>query len=363
MIFVSIGRGGVKVTSSEWGSTADGTAVRRYTLSNSHGMKVRILSYGGIIQSLHVPDRRGRAENVVLGFDNLDDYIASSPYFGALIGRYANRIAKGTFTLDGETYSVPINDGPNALHGGTTGFDKAVWETTPFAQDKTAGIVLRHTSPAGEMGFPGTLTVQVTYTLDQKNNLRIDYRATTDAPTVLNLTNHSYFNLAGEGSGNIYQQQLKINAKRYTPTDATSIPTGEIAKVAGTPFDFRRATAIGKRIRSRDEQLVFARGYDLNWVLDRTPGTGLQLAARARDPKSGRVLTVSTTQPGLQFYSGNFIDGSLVGTSGRTYRQGDAFALETQHFPDSPNHPSFPTTVLRPGKTFNSSTIFGFSAR
>jgi aldose 1-epimerase len=355
--------GGVTVSSEPWGTAGDGAAVQRYMLTNSRKMQVCILSYGGVIQSLRVRDRRGRTENVVLGFDNLDDYIASSPYFGALVGRYANRIAKGTFTLDGQTYTVPINDGPNSLHGGTTGFDKAVWEATPIAQDKSAGIVLRHTSPAGDMGYPGTLSVQVTYTLDQKNNLRIDYRATTDAPTVVNLTNHAYFNLAGEGSGDIYSHQLKINAKRYTPTDATSIPTGEIAKVTGTPFDFRRSTEIGKRIRVRDEQLTFGRGYDHNWVLDRDPGTGLQVAARARDPKSGRVLTVSTTQPGLQFYSGNSIDGSLVGTSGRMYRQGDAFALETQHFPDSPNHPHFPTTVLRPGQTFASSTVFGFSAR
>ena len=354
--------GGVKVTSTAWG-TVDGAAVRRYTLTNSHGMKVRILSYGGIIQYLRVPDRHGHTKNVVLGFDNLDDYISSSPYFGATIGRYANRIAKGQFTLDGKTYQVPVNDGPNSLHGGTKGFDKVVWETTPFATNKTAGIVQRYTSPAGEMGYPGTLTTQVTYTLDQKNNLRMDYRATTDAPTVINLTNHAYFNLAGEGSGAIYDHRLKINAKKYTPIDATLIPTGAIPTVAGTPFDFRKSTAIGKRIRSGNQQMVYGRGYDHNWVLDRKPGTGLQRAARAVDPKSGRILTVSTTEPGIQFYSGNFLDGTLIGTSGRMYRQGDAFTLETQHFPDSPNHPNFPTTVLRPGQTFKSSTIYGFSAR
>ena len=355
--------GGVTVTSAPWGSTSDGTPVERYTLTNSHGMKVRILTYGGIIQSLRVPARNGRTANVVLGFDNLDDYIAKSPYFGATIGRYANRIARGRFSLDGTTYVLPINNDPNSLHGGTVGFDKHVWDTTPFTRNGTAGIVQRYTSPNGDMGYPGTLTTQVTYTLDQKNNLRMDYSATTDAPTIINLTNHAYFNLAGEGSGDVYAQQLKINAKKYTPIDATLIPTGEIARVAGTPLDFRKRTAIGKRIRSGNQQMVFARGYDHNWVLDRSAGTGLQRAALARDPKSGRVLTVSTTEPGLQFYSGNFLDGTLVGTSGRMYRQGDAFTLETQHYPDSPNHPNFPSTVLRPGQTFASSTVYGFSTR
>jgi aldose 1-epimerase len=350
------------VTSAPWGETGDGTPVRRYTLKNSHGMTVRILTYGGIIQSLRVPDRRGRTKNVVLGFDNLEDYISDSPYFGAIIGRYANRIADATFTLDGKTYRLPVNDDPNTLHGGTKGFDKVVWSATPISTRKTAGVVLKHTSPDGDMGFPGTLTTQVTYTLNQKNQLRMDYRATTDAPTVINLTNHAYFNLAGEGSGDIYDQKLRIWAKRYTPVNATLIPTGQIAPVAGTPFDFRKSTAIGKRIRQGNQQLIYGRGYDHNWVLDRAPGNGLQRAARARDPHSGRTLTVSTTEPGLQFYSGNFLDSTLVGTSGRMYRQGDAFTLETQHYPDSPNQPAFPSTVLRPGQQFTSSTIYGFSA-
>jgi len=341
--------GGVTVTSAPWGSTGDGTPVRRYTLTNSHGMKVRILSYGGIIQSLRVPDKKGRTANVVLGFDNLEDYIAKSPYFGATIGRYANRIAKGRFTLDGTTYVLPINNDPNSLHGGTVGFDKHVWATTPFAHNGTAGIVQHYTSPSGDMVYPDTLTTHVTYTLDQKNRLRMDYRATTDAPTIINLTNHAYFNLAGEGSGDVYSQQLKIKAKKYTPVDATLIPTGEIAKVAGTPLDFRKRTAIGKRIRSGDQQMVYGRGYDHNWVLDRTAGTGLQRAAQARDPKSGRVLTVSTTEPGLQFYSGNFLDGTLIGSSGRMYRQGDAFTLET-HYPDSPNPPNFPRPCYGPAR-------------
>jgi len=355
-------RGRPTVSRAPWGKTPDGTPVERYTVKNSHGMTVRILSYGGIIQSLQAPDRRGHKANVVLGFDNLQDYVDKSPYFGAIIGRYANRIAKGTFTLDGTTYRLPVNDGPNTLHGGTKGFDKIVWTATTFTTPKTAGVVLRHTSPDGDMGFPGKLTTQVTYTLDQKNQLRMDYRATTDAPTVINLTNHAYFNLAGEGSGDIYDHRLKIWAKSYTPVDKTLIPTGEIAKVAGTPFDFRRSTAIGDRIREDDQQLIYGLGYDHNWVLDRSSGTGLQRAARARDPQSGRILTVSTTEPGLQFYSGNFLDSTLVGTSGRMYRQGDAFTLETQHYPDSPNQPNFPSTVLRPGEEFRSSTIYGFSA-
>ncbi len=325
-------------------------------------MTVRILSYGGIIQSLRVPDRRGHPANVVLGFDNLQDYIDKSPYFGAIIGRYANRIANATFTLDAKTYRLPANDGPNTLHGGTTGFDKVVWSATPFSTRNTSGVVLRHTSPDQDMGFPGNLTLTVKYTLNQKNQLKMDYRATTDAPTVINLTNHAYFNLAGEGSGAIYNQRLKIWAKSYTPVNATLIPTGQVAKIAGTPFDFRKSTAIGKRIRQGDQQLIYGRGYDHNWVLDRSAGNGLQRAARARDPQSGRTLTVSTTEPGLQFYTGNFLDSTLVGTSGRMYRQGDAFTLETQHYPDSPNQPNFPSTVLRPGEQFRSSTIYGFGA-
>jgi aldose 1-epimerase len=349
----------VTIKGAPWGTTG-GKQVIRYTLKNSHGMRVRILTYGGIIQSLSVPDRHGHAKNVVLGFDNLADYVTKSPYFGALIGRYANRIANGTFTLDGKTYSLPINDEPNTLHGGTKGFDKRIWAAKPFTKKKSAGVVLSYTSPDGEMGFPGTLKTQVTYTLNQKNQLRMDYRATTSAPTVVNLTNHAYFNLHGEGSGSIYGQKLKINAKRYTPINKYLIPTGKIAKVAGTPLDFRHKTSIGKRIRKDNQQLIFARGYDHNWVLTRK-GSGLQRAARAWDPKSGRILTVTTTEPGLQFYSGNFLDSTLVGTSGRMYRQGDAFTLETQHYPDSPNHANFPSTVLRPGQQFRSSTIYGFS--
>ena len=327
-----------------WGMVGD-QAVYRYTLTNANGANARILNYGGIIQSLSVPDSEGLLRNVVLGFDNVDAYVAGSPYFGAIIGRYANRLAGGQFTLDGETYQVPLNDGPNALHGGPEGFDKRVWEVVEESSTDSS-ITLRHVSEAGEMGFPGRLVVTVTYTLTDDDDLRMDYEATTDAPTVVNLTNHAYFNLEGEGTGSIYDHELQINASSFTPVDATLIPTGEIAPVEGTPFDFTEPHTIGERIRTGDEQILVGQGYDHNWVLD---------------PESGIVLDVTTTEPGLQFYSGNFLDGTLVGTSGSVYRQGDAFTLETQHFPDSPNQPEFPSTVLRPGETFASSTVYGFS--
>jgi aldose 1-epimerase len=328
-------------------------------------MRVRILDYGGIIQSLDAPDRAGHEQNIVLGFASLDDYVAkNSPeagggvYFGALIGRYANRIAKGTFTLDGTTYHVPVNNNGNSLHGGTIGFDKKIWTATEEPGNGTVGLRLRYISPSGEMGYPGTLTSTVTYTLDQHNRLSIGYQASTDAPTVVNLTNHTYWNLAGEASGDVYDQRLTINANHYTPTDSTQIPTGEIAPVAGTPMDFTRPTAIGARINANDPQLLTGQGYDLNWVLNRTDGTSLSSAAVAQDPASGRTLSVYTTQPGVQFYSGNFLTGTLVGTSGHAYRQSDGFALETQHFPDSPNHPNFPSTVLRPGQTYQQETVY-----
>src|SRR5438067_6619424 len=337
----------------EYFGQADGQAVYRYTLSNARGMKVRILSYGGIIQTLDVPDRFGHEANVVLGFPTPADYVAkNSPqagggvYFGALIGRYANRIAKGTFTLDGTTYHVPINNNGNSLHGGLVGFDKKVWTTKEFTGPGTAGLKLSLVSPDGDQGYPGTLTTTVTYTLDSQNRLSIGYQATTDKPTVVNLTNHTYWNLAGEASGDIYNQKLQLNADRYTPTDSTQIPTGALAPVAGTAFDLRTPTAIGAHVADNDQQLLTGQGYDHNWVLNRTDSTSLSLAARAIDPASGRVLTVLTTQPGIQFYSGNFLTGTLVGTSGKTYRQSYGFARQTQHYPDPPNQPDFPTTVL-----------------
>jgi aldose 1-epimerase len=378
LVAPAAGANEVSVSKEPFGALPDGRAIERYTLRNNR-MTVRILTYGGIIEELWAPDRHGRRKNVVLGFGHLDGYLSpaylkSAPYFGALIGRYGNRIAGGRFTLDGTQYSLDINNPPNSLHGGFDGFNSQVWTANPFRTHDAAGVELAYTSPAGTgctpsmpstppctTGFPGTLTTHVTYTLDRHDRLRIDYRATTDAPTVVNLTNHSYWNLAGEGSGSIYDHRLQIEASHYTPTDATQIPTGRIDRVAGTPFDFRSFHAIGARIRQHNEQLRIAQGYDHNWVLHH--GSGMRVAARLLDPSSGRLLTVSTTQPGLQFYSGNFLDGTLYGTSGRAYRQSDGLALETQHFPDSPNHANFPSTRLDPGQTYRESTIYALSVR
>jgi aldose 1-epimerase len=351
------------MTKEPWGSV-DGQPVDLYTLTNSNDMTVTITNYGGIIQSIWVPDRRGRQANVALGFDNVDDYVAGSPYFGCITGRYANRIAEGRFTLDGQEYQLATNDGPNHLHGGDVGFDKRVWDATPIeGDDDGVGLELTYTSPDGEEGYPGTLETTVTYTLTDDNEIQVDYHATTDAPTVVNLTNHTYFNLAGEGSGTIEDHRLTLNADHYTPVDETLIPTGEIAPVEDTPFDFTSPTAIGDRIRGGHEQIVIGRGYDHNFVLNREDPEDEEmiLAARVAEPSSGRVLEISTTEPGIQFYSGNFLDGTLVGTGGNVYRQGDAFALETQHYPDSPNQPNFPSTVLRPGAEYETTTVFAFS--
>jgi aldose 1-epimerase len=346
--------------------------VQLYTLSNGHRMTVKITNYGGVVQSIWVPDRQGRATNVALGFPTLADYVkdftnpppggSGDTYFGAIIGRYANRIANGQFMLNGTTYHLPQNNGPNTLHGGPNAFNTQVWDATEQHGAHSVGLRLTYTDPAGYNGFPGAVTVVVTYTLTEENALRIEYRATTTAPTVINLTNHSYFNLAGEGSGDVYGQLLRINADRYTPVNATLIPTGELAPVAGTPFDFRSLKPIGRDIRNAGmpggNQLVIAHGYDHNWVLN---GSGLRLASVALDPGTGRVLKTYTTEPGVQFYSGNFLVGDLVGTSGHTYRQTDGFTLETQHYPDSPNQPKFPSTVLSPGHTFTSTTVYAFS--
>ncbi|GAA0933280.1 aldose epimerase family protein [Streptomyces thermoalcalitolerans] len=345
-----------------FGRLPDGTKVHRWSLANG-GTRMKVLSYGGIVQSLEIPDRHGRYANVSLGLDTLDAYVESSPYFGALIGRYGNRIGKGRFTLDGTTYRLSVNDGDNSLHGGARGFDKHVWEVEPFAEGPDVGLRLYRTSPDGEMGYPGTLRVKVTYTLTRHGEWRIDYEATTDRPTVVNLTSHVYWNLAGEGSGTIEDHELTIAASRYTPTDPGLIPTGELARVAGTPFDFRRAKPIGRDIRAGHPQQVQAKGYDHNWVLDKGVTARPEHIATLRDPRSGRTLKIATDQPGLQFYSGNFLDGTLTGTGGRTYRQGDALCLETQHFPDSPNHAHFPSTVLRPGRTYRTTTIHSFGVR
>jgi aldose 1-epimerase len=338
----------------------DGRPVNLYTLTNAHGLELQAMNYGAIIVSLHVPDRKGQMADIVLGHDNFEGYIPNPPFFGALVGRYANRIANGTFTLDGKTYTLPKNDGPNTLHGGPEGFDKRMWTGEPV-KGKSA-VVFTYLSKDGEEGFPGDLKVKVTYTLNDNNELVIDYEATTDKPTVLNLSQHSYFNLSGEGSGNILNTEMQINASRFTPVDKTLIPTGELRPVKGTPLDFLTPTKIGARINDNYEQLVLAKGYDHNFVLDRK-GPGLALAARAYDPASGRVLEVSTTQPAVQFYTGNFLDGTITGKHGHVYQRRDAFCLETQHYPDSPNHPDFPTTTLNPGQTFHQQTVFKFSTR
>ncbi|MFC8243654.1 aldose epimerase family protein [Streptomyces chartreusis] len=352
--------GGRTPVKSLFGRLADGTKVYSWSLANG-GTRMKVLSYGGVVQSLELPDRRGHYANVSLGFDNIEDYVAGSPYFGALIGRYGNRIGKGQFTLDGKAYQVNVNDGENSLHGGAKGFDKRVWDVEPFAKGSDVGLHLYYTSVDGEMGYPGTLKVKVTYTLTKYGDWRIDYAATTDKATVVNLTSHVYWNLAGEGSGTIENHELKIDASRYTPVDSGLIPTGELAPVAGTPFDFRRTKRIGEDLREAHQQLLYGKGIDHNWVLDKGISPRPEWIATLKDPSSGRTLRMASTEPGLQFYSGNFLDGTLVGTGGRTYRQGDALCLETQHFPDSPNKPSFPSTVLRPGQTYRSTTIHSFS--
>jgi len=342
-----------------YGTTTNGLPIDEYTLTNAHGMVVKIITYGGIITAAHVPDRDGNFANVILGFNNLADYETKSPYFSAITGRYANRIANARFTLGGVEYKVPVNDGINSLHGGLKGFDKQVWTAREIPSDEI-GLELSYLSKDGEEGYPGNLDVKVTYTLTNNNELRIDYRATTDKATVVNLTNHAYFNLKGEGTGSIYDHIVTLNADRYTPVDENLIPTGELAPVNGTPFDFRQPKAILTNLRSGHPQIVRGRGYDHNFVLNFTDRTQPGLAAHVSEPVSGRTLEVLTTEPGIQLYTGNFIDATLVGSSGAVYRQGDGFCLETQHFPDSPNQPSFPSTTLQPGAVYQTTTIFKF---
>ena len=348
------------IARAPFGATPDGRPVELYTLTNGSAMTVTILTYGGIVRSLTVPDRRGDVANVVLGLPDLEAYVHRNPYFGCITGRYANRIAGGRFTLEGVEHRLSTNDPPNHLHGGNVGFDKRVWVAIELGDGDGVGVRLTHSSPDGDEGYPGMVDVQVDYVLTADDSLRIDYRATTDAPTIVNLTNHTYFNLAGEGSGDVGDHELTIDAGRYLPVDATQIPTGAVDPVPGTPMDFRTPRAIGERIHDDAfEQLAIGRGYDHTWVLDRE-GAGLIRAARAVDPGSGRTLEVLTTEPGVHLYAGNLLDGTLIGTGGRPYGSRAGFALETQHLPDSPNRPEFPSTVLRPAERYASTTVYRF---
>jgi len=351
------------ITSHEYGRMPDGRAVTEYTLDNGRGLSLRAINHGGIVTALRVPDRHGQVANIVLGLPSLDDYMKPHPHFGTIVGRYANRIAAGRFSLDGAAHQVGLNDGVNSLHGGAKGFGTRFWQIEPVSAEDARGdiaIELRYTSADGEEGYPGEVQLTVRYTLSAtENTWRIDYRATTDKPTVLNLSHHDYFNLAG--SGDVMDHVLTLPASRYCPVDATLIPLG-LEEVGATPFDFRAPARIGERIREGHEQLLRAHGYDHNWVLDgHRGGDGLALAARLEHEASGRVMEVHTTEPGVQFYSGNFLDGSLMGSQGASLRQGDGLCLETQHYPDSPNQPGFPSTVLRPGEVFRSTTEHRFS--
>lgn len=349
-------KGTSHVKKQSFGKLPDGAAVDLYTLSNGKGMEARIMTYGATVVSLTAPDKAGKYADVVFGMDNLEGYLKGVPYFGAAIGRYGNRIGHAQFTLEGKTHHTPKNDGDNTLHGGVKGFDKHVWT----AREAGDSVEFTYVSKDGEEGFPGTLTSKVVYTVTANNELRIEYTATTDKPTVLNLTNHSYFNLAGQGEGDILQHQVTIHADRFTPVDQGLIPTGELKAVKGTPFDFTTAHAIGARIGQNDPQLQFGKGYDHNWVLN---GSGMKTAAEVYEPKTGRVMQVLTDQPALQFYTGNFLDGTIHGKGGKVYGHRGAFCMETQHYPDSPNKPSFPTTELKPGQTYHTVTVYRFSAR
>lgn len=350
-----------QVSKQSWG-TVDGQAVDLYTLTNRNGLEAKITNYGGIVVSLKVPDRAGKSADVVLGFNDLDSYLKGHPYFGSVVGRYGNRIARGRFTLNGVEYKLAVNNGENHLHGGIKGFDKVVWTTTEQSTRTGPGVRMTYLSKDGEEGYPGNLQVTMVYTLTNTNELRIDYTATTDKDTVLNLTHHSYFNLAGEGNGDILNHVLGLNAAQFTPTDAGSIPTGELRDVRGTPFDFLTPKSIGARINDDYEQIKFGGGYDHNFVISGRLGR-LRMAAEVSEPTTGRRMQVWTTEPGVQLYTGNFLDGTLTGKSGKKYERRSGFCLETQHYPDSPNKPSFPTTTLKKGATFKSTTIYRFSAR
>ncbi len=356
-VLTGVGQAGKTAVKREpFGKMPDGKPVERFTLTNANGVELKAISYGGIITSLRVPDRTGKLDDIVLGFDTLDGYLKDHPFFGAIIGRYGNRIGNAQFTLDGKTYKLAANNNGQHLHGGVKGFDKVLWTVEPVGNN---GLAFTRTSPDGEEGYPGNLRMRVTYTLTDKNELIVEYHATTDKATPVNLTQHSYFNLAGHSSGDILGHELTLNADRYTPVNDKLIPTGELAPVAGTPFDFRKPIAIGARINDAHPQLKAGLGYDHNWVLNRK-GAGLELAARVHEPKTGRTLEITTTEPGIQFYAGNFLDGTLTGKGGAVYKHRTGFCLETQHYPDSPNQPKFPTTTLKPGAEYRTRTVFSF---
>jgi aldose 1-epimerase len=350
-------------TRAGFGALTDGTRIEAVTLSNKAGMSARIMTLGATLQSLIVPDRLGRKEDVVLGYDKAQDYLTRPNYFGVSVGRYANRIAKGKFTLDGKTYTLATNDGPNSLHGGLKGFDKRVWKIDSVSNGPEAKVVLSYVSADGEEGFPGEMKVTATYSLNEQNELKLEYRATTSKPTVVNLTNHTYFNLSGNDARDVMGNLVTLHAERFTPVDATLIPTGERRAVAGTPFDFRKPTAVGARIRdARDQQIRYGRGYDHNFIVDGAAGS-MRPAARIEEPGSGRVLEMRVTAPGIQFYTGNFMDGTFFGKNNRAYRQGDAICLEPGTFPDAPNHPDFPTARLNPGQTYVNTMVYKFSTK
>jgi aldose 1-epimerase len=356
------GQSKANIKKESFGKTKEGQAATLYTLTNTNGVETRITDYGGIVVSLKVPDRSGKMDDIVLGFDNLDGYLKGHPFFGAIVGRYGNRIGKGRFTLNGVEYKLATNNGENHLHGGIKGFDKSVWKAKEVKSNNVVGLELTYLSKDGEEGYPGNLSVRVVYTLTDKNELKIDYFATTDKDTVVNLTNHSYFNLAGQGNGDILKHEVTINADNFTPVDSTLIPTGEIRSLKNTPFDFTQSTAIGKRVEQDDEQLKFGKGYDHNFVLNGKAGE-LRQAVKVVEPSTGRVMEVLTTEPGVQFYIGNFLDGSLTGKNGKVYQRRYGFCFETQHFPDSPNKPKFPSTVLKKGDTYRTTTIYRFGTQ
>ena len=352
----------MKVEKKPFGET-DGKKVDLYTLTNAKGVVMAVTTYGGIMVSLLVPDKAGKMGDIVLGYNDVAGYVKNNPYFGSTVGRYGNRIGKAKFSLDGKEYTLAANNGENSLHGGVKGFDKVVWDAKEVKADNAVGVELKYLSKDMEEGFPGNLSVTVTYWLTNDNEFKLDYLATTDKATVVNLTHHSYFNLAGEGSGDILGHELMMNADKYTPVDVGLIPTGELPAVEGTPMDFKKPTAVGARIDADFEQLKFGKGYDHNWVLNQKKPGEMTLAATVYEPKSGRFMEVMTTEPGLQFYTGNFLDGSIIGKSGKAYAFRNALCLETQHFPDSPNKPDFPSVVLQPGETYKTTTIYKFSTK